>query len=237
MLMPILTTALLIAFSTLPARSQVTTAQEQPPQVVGNGSIDILLEPKRAVLLLGLAGEGPDGPGAIAKLQELDQSVRAALGGTNTRVIPWGIGIGENQQVRRMIMSSEPGLITSRDYLARSGLALEIADVSSVASIVATLAAAGVKNLTGALFVADEADPALTEATRRATLLARSQAETIAAAAGGNVGRLIRITTAPAYPQNFMQRFNWSDQTGVPLTPSEIAVRITVQGTWEFVPR
>jgi uncharacterized protein YggE len=136
-----------------------------------------------------------------------------------------------------MIMSSEPGLITSRDYLARSGLALEIADVSSVASIVATLAAAGVKNLTGALFVADEADPALTEATRRATLLARSQAETIAAAAGGHVGRLIRITTAPAYPQNFMQRFNWSDQTGVPLTPSEIAVRITVQGTWEFVPR
>ncbi len=224
----------LVVLCVAPLAAQ-TGFQEQKPQVVGTGTVELLLAPKRALLLLGLTGEGADGQTAVAQVQELQRVASDTLAGIASRIIPWGVGFGENQQVRRMISPTEAGITTSRDYLARAGLAIELEHVDQLALAVAKLASAGVKSIKGVVYLSEETDPALMDATSRATVLARQQAETMAQAAGGRVGGVIRLTTTPAYSQALLARFNWTDQTGVPLTPSEIVVRVTVQGTWEFV--
>ena len=88
---------------------------------------------------------------------------------------------------------------------------------------------------TTSTIVSDERDEALRTAVRRA----RSDAEALAEAAGGRLGEMLLLQTGPAFDYAgsmmagaFYGRLSDGD---VPLSPSDVTVRVTVSATWRFV--
>ncbi len=207
---------------------------EDVPQVSASAWIDVLVPPKRAVMLIALSGDGPDAAAAAAALLELDATVRSALGEEGTRVIAWGYGMGENQQIRRMLSQAQQ-VTTSQDFLARAGLAVFVENAADIPAAAASLAAAGVSSMNGVLLFADEQDPTIEDAIAETVRSARRSAEAMAAAENGRLGNVLRLNSTRQFASNALARFNWNDPSGVPLHPGEMVVRITVQGTWQLV--
>jgi uncharacterized protein len=208
------------------------------PQVSGSGSVEVLARPASAVILVSLTGDGLDGPTAASSLHTLVAKVTEALKGKTERVVPYGAGYGENANMRRNY-PNEPGVRTTRDYLARAGIAVEVRDPNSVPQLLNLLVGAGVDGVQGVMYVADDNDPNVQQAITRATEIALANARRTATAAGGELGPLIRI--GPQGPFGFpgtLARFQgYSGQASVPLHVSDVMARVTVQGTWEFRPR
>ncbi len=213
-------------------------APAEPPQVTGSGSIDVVLPAARATIMLTLTGEGMDAHGARLALDSVRSAVDAAVARLGLTAQPYGMGLGENQQIRRMLPQGQD-VRTSRDVLMRIGLSIEVPNVARTAEVLDALFAAGVKGPLSAVYSAAEDDPRLQAAITRATALARKEAERLAAAAGGRVGALRQLSRDPSFPgQGVMARVGYTvmDGSGVNVPPGDIALNVRVRGAWEFVP-
>jgi uncharacterized protein YggE len=105
--------------------------------------------------------------------------------------------------------------------------------------VVAAVLGAGAESVINVTFDPDERPEARREAARIALARARTEAEALADAAGMRLGRLAQIFSMPDYMrQNLASTIiRGSIGQGVPLTPSDLTVRVTVQAVWELVPR
>ena len=214
------------------ALAQAPTAESQP-QISATAWVDAHVSPSRAMILVGLSGEGGDAATAAARLHELETAVRSAVG-PSTSVVSWGFGMGENQQIRRMLQQDQQ-ITTSRDFLARAGIAVLVEPLEEIPRMATTLTNAGVKAINGVMYFNDDDDPEMQRAIERAVRLARRNAEQLATAEGARLGAVVRLSSNPQFGGNAISRFNWNDQSGVPLQPNEIVIRVMVQGTWELV--
>lgn len=227
----------LVACSATAASAQQNT--NEVPQVSGTGTVDVLVRPASAVVLVSLTGDGLDGMTAANALQALVGKVTDALKGRAERIIPYGAGFGENPNARRGY-PAEPGVRTTRDYLARAGIAVEVRDPNAVPALLTALVSAGIDGIQGVMYMPDENDPTWLQGVTRATELAQGNARRLAAAAGGELGPLIRISMPNQFSGiGMLRQFGVGNYSGptVPLPVSELVSRISVQGTWEFRPR
>jgi uncharacterized protein YggE len=224
-----------LTVSALPAQDRERAAT---PEVSGVGSVDVLLRPASAIILLAVTGEGLDAPTAAGELRTLLAKVNDVLKSRAERILPYGAGYGENPQRRNY--PNDPGVRTTRDYLARAGIAVEVRDPGKVNELLDLLVRSGIDGVQGVMYLPDENDPALQQAVTRATGLAMNHARSMATAAGGELGPLVRIQMPQAFGfPGVLQRFQISYSSGptVPLQASDLSARITVQGSWEFRPR
>jgi uncharacterized protein YggE len=126
--------------------------------------------------------------------------------------------------------------------MARHGMRFEVDRLERLDAVLQALAQAGVDGIPLVEFrTSDDAD-ARSSATEQAVRKARAQAEAIARAAGGRLGELLRINTAPEFayglePANRVFSFPGAMDQGVMLVPSELTVRIAVQAAWRYVER
>jgi hypothetical protein len=208
--------------------------QPEVPEVIGTGTVEVILRPTRALILVTITGEGFEGSAAAEALEAQERRIRQSLAGQPVTYVPWALGFGENQQIRRMITGDQP-VRTSRDVLARAGLGIEVADVAQVLPVFRLLAEAGVRTVAGVVYMTDESDDRVAAAVARATRLAHASAEQMAAALGGRVGPPLRVMRTGPMHASTMSRFAFGDPTGVPLHASDVVVRVNVQGTWRFV--
>ena len=202
------------------------------PRIAATGVSHAVVQPNRAVLMLTLAGEGGSGADAVAQVVKLESVVREALQGLAVSVIPWGGSLGENQQIRRAL-PPDAVVTTSRDFLARYGVAVTLSDPGIVPTAIESLSRAGVKSIGSVLFLTRENDPAIEAALESATKVALQNAQRMAAAAGGELGPLMSLVNNPRHDMAMQQYFGYPEGLP-PLQPSPIVLRIEVQGTWQF---
>lgn len=130
------------------------------------------------------------------------------------------------------------GRQTLNSYLARATVRLTMHDLGKIGAVIDAALAAGVDQVPSITFATTQGDALRREAVAAAVKDARLQAESAAGAAGGRVGRLIRLAVSQATPRPYAAATQLSEiRTNVPspITPPGVTTSAYVTAQWEFV--
>jgi uncharacterized protein YggE len=227
---------LTIVLIALVAPSVEAQENRRQPNVSASGSVDIAIPPNRAAVILTLAGEGIDLGAAAAAADSVADRLIAVASRHDLPIAPWGGSYGENVAVRRM-MPGQADVRTTRDYLARSGILLEVYDLTQMGSVLTDIAKANIARSIQLVYFVDEANAQLRDAHSRAAVIARQRATSMAQELGGQLGPLISLSTPQGYMPPVLQRLQVHDGINGPLNVSDVLIRVIVHGSWEFVIR
>ena len=127
-------------------------------------------------------------------------------------------------------------------FTARNSIRVRVPSVDQVGRIIDAALAGGATDISsvqfGAASIEDARRAAMTEAVRQA----RADAEVIASASGGRLGRLISLSAAsgmpPGYGPYVLEARLTAAMGSVPtvLSPRDLLVSAQASGRWEFVP-
>ena len=133
--------------------------------------------------------------------------------------------------------------VVDTTYRIRESIEVRIRDLSKIGAVIDAALAHGITDISPIRFSATDVRVARAEALREATLRAREQAEVIATAGGGRIGRVISLSTQADY------RDRYSGLDGIVVTSASeaasatevtapsVSVAVTVYGRWRFDPR
>ena len=127
-------------------------------------------------------------------------------------------------------------------YREREVIEVRTGDPTLVGSVIDSALALRITDISNIRFTVSDLREAQMTALQEATARAREQAEAIAAANGGRLGRVISLSTS--YEGEGYSRFTMSmsgsvsaDGGATQVTPPVVPVTVTVYGRWQFVPR
>jgi len=125
-------------------------------------------------------------------------------------------------------------------YVARNAVQADVRRIEQVGALIDAALAAGSNVVNSLRFYSSKADEGRRLALADAVAKARSDAETMAKAAGGTLGTLIELATsgqARPYGEEFaMARAATADAPQTPIDPGEQTVTVFVSARWAFVP-
>jgi hypothetical protein len=127
-----------------------------------------------------------------------------------------------------------------RGYFGRGTVRIEVKQLDRLAQIIDTALAAGATEISGLRFRSDGEEKARAEALKRAVAQARADAEVLAAASGGHLGRLLEIrherAVQPSFGFSELVATASSRPAAPDLTPQDVVILVVVETQWEFVP-
>jgi len=156
----------------------------------------------------------------------------------------------------RQVMVPQPGdpntrvgrYVQDTSYRAHDAIEVRLRDLTKVGSAIDSALAHGVTSISPIRFVGTDIVEAQEAALREATQRARRQAQAIAEAGGGQLGRTLALSTERDYNP---YRDDWvglstagasveqgrEEGPGTQVIQPSIAVRVTVYGRWELLGR
>jgi hypothetical protein len=201
-------------------------------QVVTSGTGHVTLSPDRAVVRAGVAGSGSRAATASASAGSniravVDSLVALGFSRDSIRTVGWTVGPTYERDSRRV-----------SGYVARAIVQLTVRDLGALGRVLDAVLGAGATDLQGITFESDSADAGRRLALARAFADARAQAEALATAAGGRLGRLILISTEAGRDMVSVMPGVARLQAGfyreAPVSPENVEVSATVYGRWEI---
>jgi uncharacterized protein YggE len=116
---------------------------------------------------------------------------------------------------------------------------VRVRDLSKVGAVIDAALGLRITQISGIRFSAEKTAAAREAALREASLAARKQAETIATASGGKLGRILSLSTEPGYDERFkgaeVMLHGSQTSSRTQIVEPQIPVSVTVQGRWELV--
>ena len=131
-----------------------------------------------------------------------------------------------------------------RGFIARNSIRIDVPAAAETGKLIDAALAGGANIVSPIQFLGRDMPTARRDALKAAVAQARLDAETLAEAAGGTLGRLLSMTTGIAQPM-----YGGYDQVVVTasslpspaeptvIRPNDILVTAVANGRWEFVPR
>jgi uncharacterized protein YggE len=216
----------------------VASAQENPqrgPEITASGHGEIKVPPTHAILYLIV--ETPAGNAAAAASenarvsQATIQSLRNA-GVKENEISNGGYSLSQNYE------RDKP-----KGFIARNTIRVDI-PVANVGKAIDAAVATGSARVSPIQFHANELSAPRREALRMAVEEARRDAEVLAEASGGSLGRLLSmssVTNPPNIGRGYADVIATGASSGgyVPtdIRPNDLTVVATASGRWEFIPR
>ncbi|MEX2109661.1 MAG: SIMPL domain-containing protein [Gemmatimonadaceae bacterium] len=205
------------------------------PEITATGRGETHLPPTFAVVMIAVttrAGSATDAASQnAAKVASTLSSLRAA-GVTGDDLSNEGYSVEQAHDERNR----------RAGFTARNSIRARVSRVDQVGRIIDAALAGGATDISsvhfGAASMEDARRTAMTEAVRHA----RADAEIIARAAGGTLGRLISLSAGsgmpPGYGPFMLEARLTSAVSGTPtiLSPRDLTVTAHANGRWEFVP-
>ena len=191
----ILVTANLLSLTTISwAQTPVAlaTAGSDESVIITAASGRVALPPSHAVLSVVVSTRGKTAALASTANSRAQASVLDALeslGYGEERVAPTDYSVRANTDYE-----DNDKII---DYVASLDLRVRVDSLAALGSIVDAALGAGGSAIEGISFIADSVDRGRQEALAAAMLRAKRDAESLAAAAGGRLGRVLEVSTIP----------------------------------------
>ena len=210
-------------------------AAPRPPEIAVTGRGDISIVPDRAVLFATVVTNANSATVAGSEnariVAQAIERLRAA-GATEKQITNGGYSLGQDYE------SGERR--RPRGFVARNTLRIEVPQVANIGRMLDAALAGGASEIAPIQFIGPDMASARSQALRAAMLDARRDAEALADAAGGSLGKLLSITTGPSQP-----RFGSFEATGAVLAsaaptvirPNDVTVSAFASVRWEFVPK
>jgi uncharacterized protein len=216
----------------------VLSAQVAPaePQVSASGRGEVQIKPTRATLYFTVQGK--------AETAALAASKNAALVATTMKAL-LAAGL-RSENITNANYSVAPDYefsTTGRKqigFVASNGIRVELPNITDVGKVIDAGLAGGATQVTSAQYSGDKMDEARRTALKAAVEQARRDAEAMASAAGGELGRLVFLSSGLV--QGFPDRsFEVAGGTvaarATEIRPADLTVAAVATGRWEFIGR
>ena len=228
-------------FACAPAMAQQattsTSTSAQPAQITTSARGEARVRPDRATINIGVQTRAASAAGAAEENATRTEAVLSALrrlGLTSEQLSTVDYSVYPEMQYNRE--GQEPRVI---GYTVRNSVRAELRQIAQVGAVIDAALGAGANTINSLSFSASNVDEIRREALGNAMQKARSDAEALARAGGGTLGRLLEIATAelgPPIPMGAMARMDVAQAAPTPIEPGEQSVSAQVSARWEFIP-
>lgn len=158
-----------------------------------------------------------------------------------------GMGLEPNElatlgyNVEQNYESTRDGRQTPSGFVARNTIRAEVRKLADLGKVIDAAIAGGATEVSGIQFIAANSEEARRSALAEAVAEARADAEVIARAAGGRLGRLIAINSfgGPQLMSGMYEFTLASSMAPAPptsITPRALTIAAQVSTRWEFIP-
>ena len=208
----------------------------QEPSLNASGRGEVRLKPTRAVINFTVQGKASTAALAAAENAKLVAATMKALTGA-------GLKSNEISNSSYNVVPDYDVTLSGRKqigFVASNGIRVEVANIAEVGKIIDAGLAGGATQVASAQYSGEKMEDARRSALRIAVEEARSDAEAMAAAAGGQLGRLLSLTSSgtAANPRDFeLARVATSAYGGLSISPNDLTVVAVATGRWEFIAR
>lgn len=230
----LLIVAVSVAAPFVPLRGQ---AAGEPPLIETVGTGQRRVAPDRANVHLIVETRAPTAAGAAAQNARTVAAVVDTLrkAGIDSSATTASYHVGQNYEPLPMEPRGEP---RPRGYLARTVLRVRPGRIDQVGRAIDIGLARGATGVEQVYFESSRAEDERRAALADAAAAARREAETLARALGGSLGRLISVTTAPATDPrriNFAYGEGGMSRATTAISPNDIGISAAVVTKWQFV--
>ena len=207
--------------------------------VAATGQARQTLAPDRATLMIMIDAQAMSIDEAASRLGTIERAVLDTLRRLNLgtgAVQPYNSGVAPFRQ-----QGMSPSMMGGPSFSGRSVVRVELSRLDQLGVVTSAALAKGAAFIAPPVFAVSSADSVRRALLPRALESARRDAEAIAAAAGGRLGRLVDVN-APQQPgaafaeQNQQVFFNSMFYDSSPRTAPSSSVTTTVTGRWILVP-
>ena len=230
------------AFSSDSIAQTPATSAASGPEVTTNGRGETRLAPDYAFVTIGVTYQAAN---AVDAASENARRIEAILGALRS------FGLNDRQ-----LLTSRYNLTQNFEYpknqppkpagfVARSTVRAEVHRLEDLGKLIDASIARGATEVSGVQFLASNTDEARRSAITEAVRQARADADAMARAAGGTLGRLIAINSGAISQPFYNARENAqllgvvvTSASGVPgtsIVPGELLVTAYISARWEFV--
>ena len=215
----------------LPAtlRAQAAPVPRAASEIAAAGEGEAALTPDRAIVRIGIQTNARTAADAssrnAAKVEAVIEALRK-LGYRTDSLRTVGFGVTPNYDYeggRRLV-----------DYQASATLAVTVTRLERLGTTLDAVLAAGASDVSGIVFESDREQEGRGLALERALRSARADAEAIARAAGGRLGRQLEVTTQQQLRPMPYQAVEMR-ASNVALPPQDVVVKVMLQARWEFL--
>jgi uncharacterized protein YggE len=209
------------------------------PEIVTSAEGEAQYTPDRAHIYIGVQTRAKTAQEAGAENARKQDAVIAAiqaLGIPKERISTVNYSVYPEQQYNPQQGDKEPKIV---GYNVQNTVRVDIHDISKVGSIIDTALSKGANNINSLDFYASNQDSTRREALAAAVQRARGDAEALARGAGGQLGELIELSSAPVMtpprPVPYMTMARAESMSATPVNPGEQTLTVTVTARWKFV--
>jgi uncharacterized protein YggE len=248
MLRRLTVTAVAICAFSSGALAQIPAPSPREPEVTANGRGETRLAPDYAYVTIGVTNQASNAVEAASENAKRTESILGALrsfGLDDRQLLTSRYNLTQNYEYPKNAPPKPSG------FVARSSIRAEVHRLPDLGKILDASIANGATEVAGVQFLATNTDDARRSAMTQAVKQARSDADAMARAAGGTLGRLIALNSGIMQPV-YNTRENAQLLAGITtvgmaggmaagppptsIVPGEIIVSAQVFSRWEFVP-
>lgn len=219
-----------------PLAAQTQSRPDAVPEISTNGRGEIRVSPDRATVLISVethASSASDASSSNSKITNATiKSVKAA------------IGSGDAVTTQSFSVTPDYDKGKPRGFGARNTIRVELHDISRIGPVIDAALAAGATQVSQVQFTSSQTPDARRKAMKLAVNEARLDAEVLAEAAGGTLGRLLAIGSSSfggvAYrAESVITSLSTAGGYAAPppIMPDELTIAAMAMTRWEFIPR
>lgn len=204
-------------------------AQDPVRQIIVQGEGRVSAVPDMAVVNLGVQREAREASAAMQAASEAMSQVLARLaevGVASEDIQTTRIGLDPRWQHSD---NGAPPRVTG--YVATNDLSVRVRDLDDLGQLLDAIVSDGANTMNGLSFSVSDTQELEAEARKEAVQDARRRAETLADAAGANLGEVISLSeevSGGGGPQPMME-MAMSDRSSVPMAAGEVDITVSVR--------
>lgn len=209
------------------------------PEIVTSAQGEAQYTPDRAHIYIGVrtrAKTAQEAGAENARKQEAVIQAIEALGIEKDRISTASYNVYPEQQFNPQQGDKEPKIV---GYNVSNTVRVDIHDISKVGAVIDAALSKGANEMSSLDFYASNQDSTRREALTAAVGRARGDAEALARGAGGQLGELIELSSAPSYapprPIQLSAMVRTTGAAATPVNPGEQTLTVTVTARWRFV--
>jgi uncharacterized protein len=208
-----------------------------PAQIVTTGTGEARIAPDRATIFVGVQSRGPTAAAASADNARRQRAIidtLRSLGLGSDQLSTMNYNVSPEIQYSQ---NNQPPKVTG--YSVTNTVRADVRRIEDVARMIDASLAKGANEISGLQFFSSKSDSVRRSALSVAVANARADAEALARAAGGTLGPLLELSTAPSIRpiQEMVGVAAMAARAPTPIEPGQQSVSVSVTTRWLFVAR
>ena len=236
----------LVAFLSVASIGGAQGNPNQPriPEITASGRAEVGITPDRATVLVSVESRAATAAAAATDNSQKMSSVLRALrdaGLAQTDITTSMYTVGQDPRSMRVAPTLPQPPI---EFLARNTVRATVSRTGDIGKVIDAALAAGATSIASVQFSSPNTDEARRKALSMAVAEAQRDADALAKAAGGSLGRLLTMSTSQAgvaggYGDSYLAEREMAMASSIyptMINPRDLTVAVSVFGRWEFVP-